>query len=157
MQEEPWGHGTVVELATGFEVLTGLTAGLWGIVGLALATYGPILHQQGSPALLAYYIGDAKWLPRLAGAGLSPFTIIFLVVMFLCAVGIGTGAYQHSRHRIRAGLVLLWLCSVIFLVGMAICDLSIVVSILLSGPLALASAIAGSVAELWSGKADNRK
>ena len=156
MQEKPWGHRPVVELATGFEVLTGLTAGLFGIVGLALATYGPILHQQSSPPLLAYYIGDVKWLPSLAGSGLSPFTIVFLVVMSLCSVGIGTGAYQHSRHRIRAGLVLLWLCSVIFLVGMAICDLTIVVFVLPSAPLALASAIAGSIAEILSHDGDNR-
>ncbi|MCL5959210.1 MAG: hypothetical protein M1358_07810 [Chloroflexi bacterium] len=158
MKRKTWEQGWVVDIALSLELVLGVASGLMGIVALVLATFGPIMRRESAPPPILYVTGaDARWLPSLAAAGLSSITTVFLVVMLLSSVGIAIGAYVHGWRRARSGLVLLWLCSAIFSVGLMICDLSIAAYLLAAGPKAVVAAIVGSFAELWAVTARNSR
>lgn len=156
VKRKAWDETAVVEIAVGMELLLGVVSSLFGIVGLVVAALNPIRGVESLPPLIVRIVGgDGRWPPRFTIADPSPISIVFLIIMLLSAVGILIGAYLHGDHRVRIGLVLLWLWSIIFVAGFLVCDISTAVYLLPSAPAALVPPIAGSFAEVWDRASGN--
>lgn len=109
------------------EWIVGLVAGVAGVVGWILAL------------LVALSINTPE--------GLGPRTIAFFVVMLGCIGGVTTGAYLHGRRGALGGLALLWVCTILVIVGTIISGFTVGIFFLPAAILALVASVAGSFSQ----------
>jgi hypothetical protein len=90
------------------ELISGLGAGLMGLLGLAYALCGPTYSYQtatlSSDGTTSVTSGTAS---LLEAQSLQPITLIVLVGLGLMVVSITVGSYLHSRRGLNAGRLLL--------------------------------------------------
>jgi hypothetical protein len=90
------------------ELITGLGAGLLGLLGLAYTLFGPTYSYQeatlNSDGMTSVTSGTASLLET---QGLQPITMIVLVVLGLLVASVAVGGYLHSQRGLNAGRLLL--------------------------------------------------
>jgi hypothetical protein len=115
------------------ELISGLLAGLLGVLGMAYATFGPIYrNSDGGTATLLEVNGPWALVP-----------VLFLTVLVAAAAA---GAYLDVLRRRRGGLILLWGSAVLLVLARVITGFSIGVFLQPAAALGLISAVAGSLA-----------
>jgi len=97
------------------EAVTGLIAGLLGLVLLAYVLFGPSYQFLSSP-------DGGSGRASLLQAGISPLAIVSLSLLALVLLGIMFGSVQHSRTA-ASGWRWLLVCSVLLLVILNILSL----------------------------------
>lgn len=90
------------------EVISGLAAGLLGLLGLTYTLFGPTYSYQNatlnSDGTTSITSGTAS---LLEVQRLEPVTIVVFAVLLLFVAGVAVGAYLHSKRAIGAGRMLL--------------------------------------------------
>lgn len=123
----------VLGLASGVMTVTGWVYALFGQTGRWESTEmssdgGVISTQSGATSL---------W----GSQDLHPITLMFLLLLLLCAFGVMAGAYFHGRHGLPSGLALLWISTVLLLGGATVSLLSVGLLLMPGALLALAAAV----------------
>ena len=108
------------------ELISGLGAGLIGLLGLAYTLFGPTysyqtitLDSDGSTSITS---GRAS---LLEAQSLQPITVIVLALLGLLVVGVMVGGYLHSRRRLNMGRLLLGISTALLGFGVVITGMSI--------------------------------
>ena len=103
--------------------------------------------------LVAGVVGGIGWILGLlvalssnAPEGLGPRATIFFVVMLLCIVGVTSGACMHNQRGAPGGLALLWVCTILLIIGTIISGFTVGIFFLPAALLALITSVTGSFA-----------
>ncbi|HEX5416413.1 MAG TPA: hypothetical protein VFZ25_12160 [Chloroflexota bacterium] len=103
--------------------------------------------------ILAGVTGGIGWIVALLVAlsangpeGVGPRTLTFFAIMLLAIVGVTTGAYLQSQRAAPGRLVLLWICTILLIVGTVISGFSVGVFFLPAAILALIASVMASFA-----------
>jgi hypothetical protein len=134
-----------------YELISGLGAGIIGILALAYALFGPSysferieLRADGTTSTTS---GRASLLETQS---LQPATVIVFVVLALLIVGVAAGAYLHARQGFNGGRWLLGISTAILGLGMIITGFSI-------GPLLFPSFLLALIATALADRAWRRE
>jgi hypothetical protein len=95
------------------DIIIGLVNTALGVAGLGLAVFGPATYSYGTNWLTA--ASTSLW-----DQGLDTAVVIYLAVMLLAALAVSAGAYLRSYRSGIEGAALLWVSTIVLLVGAAI-------------------------------------
>ncbi len=131
------------------ELVSGLAASGFGILGLIYAILGPTSHSVGT----AISVGPSGS-TSLAQRGLDPAAIVFFALVLLILVGVAVGAYWHSQRGVKAGLTLLWTLTGLLWIAVILGAASIGILLLPAAVLASVTVAAGSRVQARNGTAE---
>lgn len=95
------------------EIVIGLIASALGAIGIGFAVFGPATFSYGTNWLSA--ASTSLW-----EQGLDFTTGVYLGVMLLAALAVPVGAYLRSYRSESEGAAVLWVSTMVLLVGAAI-------------------------------------
>ena len=142
--------------------ITGLIAGLVGLLGWLYALFGPTGHYvstevrtvgapTGEPSGGDSVTTESGWTNMWSNEDFEAITIMFLLWMLLSVIGVLAGAILHGRYRLTAGRVILWASAIVLLLGAILSMFSIGLFLLPGAVLAMVAAVLASSGRERSG------
>ncbi len=129
------------------ELVSGLAASVFGVLGWGCAIFGPAYHYTGMAVSSDGKTNSVSGATSLVQKGLKPIGMVFFVVVLLIVVSFAAGAYWHSQQGARAALMLLWALTALLWIAVVLGAASIGVLLLPAALLALVTVVAGSLAQ----------
>lgn len=132
--------------------ITGLVAGVVGLLGWLYALFGPTGHYvstevrtvgstTGEPSGGGAVTTESGWTNMWSNEDFEAITIMFLLWMLLGVIGVLAGAILHGRYRLKAGRVILWASAIVLLLGAILGMFSIGLYLLPGAGLAMIAAV----------------
>ena len=128
------------------DTVTGLIAGAVGLLGWLYALFGPtgsyvqVESSTGGSTTVTESGSTSMW----ADEDLEIVTIVFLLVMLVCIIGVIAGAVLHGRTQKASGRVILWASAVTLLMGTILSGFSIGLFLFPGALLAVVAAVLAS-------------
>lgn len=129
------------------ELVCGMLAALVGLLAWIYVLVGPLYAYSSTTIDGTGRTVTVSGSGNLAQRGLELRTLAFLVVVLLCALGAGFGAYLHAGHGDRVELVVLFLSAALLQAGALLSIFSVGLFLVPAALLAVIAATAGAGAQ----------
>lgn len=132
------------------EFVGGLTAGVFGVLGLTYAAFGPAYRYAGSIVSSEGRRSTTGGSTNIMQKGLEPAGMVFFLVMLIVVVSFVACAYLHSRRWFTVGLPLLWALTTALWIGVVVSAASVGPLLLPAALLAAVTSVVGNLAQAGS-------